>query len=99
MAPAAAEIAERLVAFDERLARDLLGRICADLGGPAAEEAEPDVEEMRSFLASAEVGHRGPLSRLGDVDDSPASTAEWKTEFAHFERMRALGLELSQRLR
>ena len=99
MAQAAAGVAARLVSFDERLARDVLERICEDLGGPASEVERPDVEEMRAFLASAEVGHRGRASDLGDVSDSPSSTAEWKTEFAHLERLRTLGLELSQRLR
>ena len=96
---AAAEIADQLVAFDERLARDLLERICEDLGGPAAQEEDPDVDEMRAFLASAESARRGRLSRLGDVDDTPASTGEWKSEFSHVERLRALGLALSKRLR
>jgi hypothetical protein len=61
----------------------VLERICDHLGGPASREERPEIEKMRSFLVSAEVGHRGRVSELGDVDDSPAWTAEWKTEFAH----------------
>ena len=38
------------------------------------------------------------LRRLGDVDDSPATTTEWKSQFAHSERLRTFGLSLVEAL-
>lgn len=95
--PHTADLARRLVDYDERLARDVLELVCARLGGPA-EEGGADVETMRSFLANADVARSQPLSRLGDVGDAPSTTSEWKTEFSHVERMRTLGLALSDLL-
>lgn len=95
--PRTAELAQRLVEFDERLAGEILELICEQLGGPA-ERGRADVRGMRNFLASADVAHSRPLSRLSDVGDAPSTTSEWKTEFSHFERLRTLGLALSELL-
>ena len=97
--PQTAEIAQRLVDYDERFAREVLELICTQLGGPAQDDEDPSVDEMRTFLAKTDVAHTRPLSRLGDVSDAPSTTSEWKTEFSYYERLRTLGLALSERLR
>ena len=95
--PLTAELAERLVDYDERLAYEILELVVSSLGGPAP-DGRHDVERLRGYLSQLDVGHSRPLTRLGDVTDSPATTEEWKTEFHHFERMKALGLALADRL-
>ena len=91
------ELARKLVEYDERLALELLERICGELGGPPS-DGDRDVGEMRDFLSDPEAAQSRPLTRLGDVADSPATTSEWKSEFSRSERMRALGLALADRL-
>lgn len=95
--PGTADLAEQLTEFDERLAGDLLELICAKLGGPAA-EGDRDMAKIRAFLADSEAARSKPLERMSDVADSPATTSEWKSEFGHSERLRALGLALAKRL-
>jgi hypothetical protein len=91
------KLAERLAEFDERLAGSVLELICTELGGPAA-QGDPDVDAMRTFLADPEAARSTSLKRMSDVDDAPATTSEWKSEFVHSERLRALGVTLAARL-
>jgi hypothetical protein len=79
----AGDVARELVAFDERLARHVLGMVCGELGGPGT--AEPD--DAQAFL-----------SRLDVEGDDSKTTREWKAGFAHVERLRALGLALAELL-
>ncbi len=85
---AASELALRLVAYDARLARDLLGWIVAELGG--GERSDP--AEARAFL------ERPDLGWVPEVGDATTTTAEWKADFGHREALRALAVELAGRL-
>jgi hypothetical protein len=91
------DLANRLVDYDERLATAILELVWSELGGPAAKGA-PDVAEIRSFLTDPGAARSGALKRVGDVGESPASTSEWKSEFAHSERLRSFGAALAERL-
>ena len=91
------DVADRLAEFDERLARSVLALICSELGGPAA-DGDSGIGEIRAFLSDPEAARSNPLKRMADVSESPATTSEWKTEFAHSERLRALGVALADRL-
>ncbi len=94
--PQTAELAETLIDYDERLAREILELVVKNLGGPSNGTA--DLDRLRTFLNQVELSHSSHLTRLGDVASSPATTEEWKTEFHHFERMKRLGLALAERL-
>ena len=94
--PHTADLAERLIDYDERLAREILELVVRNLGGPS--DGQADLERARAFLNQVELSHSRHLTRLGDVASSPATTEEWKTEFHHFERMKRLGLALAERL-
>lgn len=91
------DLADRLAGFDERLAAAVVELVCSELGGPAA-KGDPDVDGMRAFLSDPEAARSGALKRVGDVGESPATTSEWKSEFAHSERLRSLGVALADRL-
>jgi hypothetical protein len=86
------DLAERLVEFDERLATDVLGAVATRLGG--ADTGDPDLRAAREFLSDPEKARLPALRRLGDVDDSPSTTSEWKSQFAHSERLRTFALAL-----
>ncbi len=85
------ELARQLVGFDERLAAHVLAAVQARLGGGESEEI--DLPRAREFLSDPEQARLRALRRLSD-DDSPGSTAEWKSQFAHSERLRSFGLSL-----
>ena len=95
--PDPAEVAERLIAYDRRLAVDVLELIIHQLGGPAA-DGSSDVWHARQYLAQLEVARTARLVRLSDPTKGDSSTAEWKAEFAHAEHLRALGVALADAL-
>lgn len=83
---AAAELARELVGYDPQLARTLLVQIVDELGGP-----EPDGDDVAKLTAY--------LTRMqSPAERTATTTAEWKAEFAHLERLRSLGLALAARL-
>ena len=83
------ELAQALVDYDRQLAKDLLERICEELGGPAS-QGHATVEEMRSFLTSPRA--------TGEGDDMAKTTDEWKRSFGHRDRARSLGVALAELL-
>ncbi len=83
------ELAQALVDYDQQLAKDLLERICEELGAPAS-EGHASVAEMRSFLTSPRA--------TGDGNDMSVTTKEWKRGFGHRDRARALGVALAELL-
>lgn len=87
------DLARDLVEFDERLAVDVLDSIVTRLGSPES-DGEPDLARAFKFLSDPEKARLRALRRLGDVDDSPSTTTEWKSQFAHSERLRTFGLAL-----
>ena len=91
------DLARELVEFDERLAADVLAGVVQRLGGGDG-EGDPDLAVAAKFLGDPEQARLRSLRRLGDVDDSPASTGEWKSQFAHSERLRTFGLALVEAL-
>jgi len=91
------DLARDLVDFDERLALDVLAGVVSRLCGGDG-DGEPDLAQIAKFLGDPERARLRSLHRLGDVDDSPASTSEWKSQFAHSERLRTFGLALVQAL-
>ncbi len=92
---ASQELASGLVEFDERLAVDVLAGVVQRLGGG---DGEPDLAAWSKFLGDPEQARLRSLRRLGDLDDSPATTSEWKSQFAHSERLRTFGLALVEAL-
>ncbi len=90
--PPCDELARQLVEFDERLAAHVLAAVQARLGGGDSEE--PDLPRSREFLSDPEKARLRSLRRLTDIEESPVSTAEWKSQFAHSERLRSFGLSL-----
>ena len=90
------ELANRLVEFDERLAVDVLTAIQTRLGGGDSDEV--DLPSARAFLDDPERAQLPALRRLDDVAESPATTSEWKSQFAHSERLRSFGLALVEAL-
>ncbi|MDQ2984808.1 MAG: hypothetical protein M3R70_12950 [Actinomycetota bacterium] len=93
---ASSELAERLVQFDRQLAYDVLGLIVERLGGPRSDGDEPDLAASRDYLANVSTGPR--LAQISDVSEPPQATAHWKTEFRQDNRLRELGLELTELL-
>ena len=77
------ELADRLVEYDPRLARRVVALIVERLGGGAA-SAGDDLARLHAFLSRNDAAA---------VRDEPAkTTSEWKIDFAHYERLRLLGL-------
>ena len=85
MASASSNLAQALVDYDRELALTVARAIAAQLG--AVDVAEWNAEQVTSHLLA--VTPEGWTS---------ATTSEWKTDFAHTERLRALGIELAGRL-
>ena len=56
------------------------------------------VDESVEFLSDAEGARLQTLMRLEDTDSASGSTAEWKTEFGHSERLRHFALALARSL-
>ena len=83
----AEQLAELLVSYDRGLAERVAELVVAALGGPPA-SARDDPGRLHSWLA--QYGSSGPRE--------PATTAEWKLDFAHRERLRQLGLHVTERL-
>jgi hypothetical protein len=78
----AQELAQALAAYDRPLAEKLVRAIAAELGG------SPTWEPLRLRQFFRDGAARQP--------DRARETAEWKSDFARVERMRALGAELAQ---
>ena len=76
----AADVADTLVAFDERLAVHVLQLVCRELGA----EGDLSPDRLHAFL-----------NRLNVGEESAKTTVEWKAGFAHVERLRALGIALA----
>jgi DNA-binding transcriptional ArsR family regulator len=91
------ELARDLVDYDERLAVDVLMGVAQRLGGASGDD-EPDLTQIAKFLGDPEQARLRSLRRLGDVEDAPATTGEWKSQFAHSERLRTFGLALVEAL-
>ena len=80
------ELADRLVEYDPRLARRVVALIVERLGGPA--DAGDDLARLHAFLSRNDAA---------TVRDEPAkTTSEWKIDFAHYERLRLLGLLVAE---
>jgi hypothetical protein len=75
-------VARALVDYDPRLAERLLRLVASELG--IAPNA--DVSQLQAALHTV------------IEDGARETTVEWKAEFAHVERLRALGLELAKLL-
>jgi hypothetical protein len=82
------ELAERLVQYDPLFAAAVVQLIVDQLGGPPADDG-PDLGRAHSFLARPDAAATG---------EQPTTTAEWKLEFAQKERLRQLGLLVSELL-
>jgi len=80
----AEELAQSLVDYDLELAERVLRAVARELGGPA----DADVRRLQSFFAVPSVPEEEPRR----------STGIWKIDFAHYERLRELGLALAPRL-
>ena len=81
------ELADRLVQYDRDFAAEVVQLIVDHLGGPQS-NGEPNVGRAHSFLARADAA----------VSDEPTTTAQWKLEFAQRERLRQLGLRVTELL-
>lgn len=79
----ATDVAETLVAFDERLATHVLGLICRELGA----DGDLDPARTQAFLNHLTVG-----------EENAKTTVEWKAGFAHVERLRTLAVALADLL-
>lgn len=88
----ASNLARRLIAYDELLARRILAVLVEELGGPPAETDDGDLSYARGFLFQAE------RFSAPEVGDPRTTTREWKTEFAHRESVRTLARELLELL-
>lgn len=84
MSPAS-DLARALVDYDPELALTISRAIASELGAGGAEAW--DAQKLSTYLAG-----------LTTAEWTSSTTSEWKTDFAHTERMRALGLELASRL-
>jgi hypothetical protein len=81
----AEELAQSLVDYDLQLAEKILRAVAEDLGGPA----DADLRRLQTFFAVPSVAEEEPRR----------ATGIWKIDFARFERLRELGLALSQLVR
>lgn len=88
----ASNLARRLIAYDEWLARRILLMLVEELGGPPAEADDGDLSHVHGFLFQAE-SFFAP-----EVGDPRTTTREWKAEFAHRESVRTLARELLELL-
>lgn len=79
------ELAQSLVDYDLQLAENVLRTVAEDLGGPA----DADLRRLQSFFAVPSVAEEEPRR----------ATGIWKIDFARHERLRELGLALSQLVR
>ena len=83
----AEELASLLVAYDRGLAERVAELVVAALGGPPASARD---EPGRLYAWLEQFGSSGP--------NEPVTTAEWKLDFAHRERLRQLGLHVTELL-
>lgn len=81
----ASDLARALVHYDRELALTVARAIAAQFGAEGV--AAWNAEQVASHLVA--VTPEGWTS---------ATTSEWKTDFAHTERLRTLGVELAGRL-
>jgi len=83
------DLADRLVEYDPRLARRIVMLIVERLGGGPADEGD-DLARLHAFLSRTDAAA---------VRDAPSkTTSEWKIDFAHYERLRLLGLLVAELL-
>jgi hypothetical protein len=82
------DLADRLVEYDRRFALDIVGLVVARLGGPA--DGSADLPRLHSFLARTDAA--------ATQDEPSKTTAQWKLDFAHQERLRLLGLLVAELL-
>ncbi len=83
----AEQLADLLVSYDRGLAERVAELVVAALGGPPA-SARDEPGRLHGWLA--QYGSSGP--------SEPVTTAEWKLDFAHRERLRQLGLHVTELL-
>ena len=83
------ELAEQLVQYDRRLARHVAATIVERLGGGPT-GPDDDLARLHAFLARTDAA--------AAQDEPSKTTAEWKIDFAHYERLRMLGLLLVELL-
>ena len=83
----AEQLAELLVSYDRGLAERVAELVVAALGGPTL-SARDDAPRLYVWLAQH--GSSGPQETV--------TTAEWKLDFAHRERLRQLGLHITDLL-
>lgn len=88
----ASNLARRLIAYDEWIARRILLTLVEELGGPPADADDGDLSRVRGFLFQAD-SFVAP-----EVGDPRTSTREWKAAFAHRESVRTLAQELLELL-
>ena len=81
------QLAQLLVAYDRGLAERVAELVVAALGGPPA-SARDEPARLHAWLARVDAA--GP--------NEPVTTAEWKLDFAHRERLRQLGLHVTELL-